>query len=211
MAKNYLKVLARAVSTLAGPFGAPLEGVLSLYEDELADQREAQLDAMITEGQNLTRESLDVIFETKGEIKELREQFIIAMKVCLNILQQNQELLLKFQDLENKFPTLIEQHQEELEESGFMTQDVLTYELSKLYAASPDLFLATIGAASFPLETIPQGKPPKVIVFQFLNRCFSLELNQQVRIFNELHKESPDSKPLQVVASLLQERASSQI
>ncbi len=211
MAKNYLKASAKVVSTLAGPFGAPLEGILSLYEDELTDQREAQLDAMLAEGQNLTRESLDAIFETKGEIKELREQFIVAMKVCLTILQQNNELLTNSQKLENNFPPLIEQHQKELEDSGFVTEEVLTNELSKLYATSPDLFLTTIGAAGFPLETIPHGKPPKVIVFQFLNRCFSLELNQQVKIFNALRKENRNSKHLRAVTSLLRERLSNQI
>lgn len=211
MTKNYLLASARAVSALAGPFGVPLEAVLSLYEDELADQREAKLDVMIAEGQNLTRESLDAIFEARSEIKELREQFISAMKVCLTILLQNRELLSNPQKLENNLRPLIEQHQEELEKSGFVTEEALTDELSELYAAAPDLFLTTIGAAGFPLATIPQGKAPKVIVFQFLNRCFSLELNQQINIFNALRKENQNSKPLRVVTSLLRERVSNQI
>lgn len=158
---NYLRAVAKTVATVAGPFGAPAEFILSVYEDELQEKRETQLNTMIAEGQNLTRETLEQIFEIRGEIKELREQFILGMTVCINILLRNRQLMSTPQILEAQLPVLVGQHQKMLEETGFITQETLTKELSTLYSASPDLFLTTVGMAGFPLETIPHGKPPK--------------------------------------------------
>ncbi|VEP14022.1 conserved hypothetical protein [Hyella patelloides LEGE 07179] len=201
----------KALSTLSGRFGFPIEAYLRFYDDAKTEQREAQLDEMILNGQNLTREALEQIFETKGEIQELREQLILGIQAIAEIILQNRELLSNLQTLENKIPNLISHHSGILEENGFITQKILTDEISKLYSADPNLFLATIGSAGFPLETISQGNAPKVIVFHFLTRCSALELNQQVKIFSSLSEANPGNKSLQVVTSLLRERLLSQI
>lgn len=205
MAKNYLKALAKTLSTVAGPFGAPCEFLLSIYEDEQTQKREAQIYSMLLEGQNLTRETLEEIFQTRGEIKELRKQFIIGMQGCLCILAQNRELLSSPEKIEQKLPFLIDK--EQLEKSGFITKGVLTKELSQLYANSPNLFLTTIGMAGFPNELIPQGDEPKVIIFKFVNRCVNLAINQQINIFNALSEENPNSDILGVQVKILQEKA----
>ncbi|NEO54355.1 MAG: hypothetical protein F6K54_15440 [Okeania sp. SIO3B5] len=93
MAKNYLKAVPKAARAFAGSFAAPLDGVLSLYKDEQMEKREAKLDEMINEGQNLSRETLAEIFEARSEIKELREQFILGMEICFSILAKNTALI----------------------------------------------------------------------------------------------------------------------
>ncbi|TRU48060.1 MAG: hypothetical protein EWV91_09900 [Microcystis aeruginosa Ma_QC_Ca_00000000_S207] len=208
---NYLRAIAKSLASVVGPFGVPVEFVLSLYDDQIENSREDKLDAMIAEGQSLTRESLDAIFETKTEIKELREQFILGIQFCFSILMQNQELLQNSENFEDKFSLLLDRQKEKLEEAGFLTKDVLVKELSELYGADSELFKATVGSAGFPLATIPQNQAPKVIVFQFINRCYTLKLNDQFKIFKALHKENPNSKVLQLVSALLQEKSSNQI
>ena len=89
---NYLHAIAKALTTVAGPLGIPAEFVLSLYEDELAEQREAELDAMLAAGQELNRETLEQLFEVKGELTELRQQLLKGMTVCLALLMENQAL-----------------------------------------------------------------------------------------------------------------------
>ncbi|WP_293119611.1 hypothetical protein [Okeania sp. SIO1I7] len=44
MAKNYLKAVAKAAHRFAGFFATPFDVVLSLYEDEQMEKREAKLD-----------------------------------------------------------------------------------------------------------------------------------------------------------------------
>ena len=129
----------------------------------------------------------------KTEIKELREQFILGIQVCLTILMQNQELLRSSEKLEYQLPILIDKQKKKLEEGGFLTKDVVVNELSKLYGSDSPLFIATVGSAGFPLETISQTQAPKVIIFNFINRCSSLRLNDQLKIFKALYEENPNN------------------
>lgn len=208
--KNYLRALAKGVGTAAGPLGAPAEFILSLYDDELAEKRDAKLEAILYKNQDISREALEQIFEIRDEIKEVRRQFINGLIACMTILIQNRQLLSSPQKLEIGLPALIGQHQEVFQENGFVTEQVLNQELSRIYAADPKLFMTTVGVAGFPLETIPQGDAPKVIVFHFVTRCSTLGLNQQVNIFQALSKENPINEPLRVITALLRERASNQ-
>ena len=207
---NYLKASAKAVRVFAGPLAAPFEGVLSLYEDEQTEKRQAELDAMINEVQNVSRETLGEIFEARTDIKELREQFILGMEICFSILAQNRKLL-SSRDLEENLVVLIESDREKLEARGFITKEVLTKEISKIYADSPKLFQTTIGMAGFPLELIPQGDELKVIVFKFINRCVNLQINQQIKIFKSLSEENPDSDILRIQTQILKEKALNRI
>lgn len=136
---NYLKASAKAVRVFAGPLAAPFEGVLSLYEDEQTEKRQAELDAMINEVQNVSRETLGEIFEARTDIKELREQFILGMEICFSILAQNRKLL-SSPDLEENLPFLMEPYREKLETSGLITDEVLADELCKFYKTDSRLF-----------------------------------------------------------------------
>ncbi|NES70999.1 MAG: hypothetical protein F6K24_40215, partial [Okeania sp. SIO2D1] len=122
---------------------------ISLYEDEQTEKREAKLDEMILEGQNLSREVLAEIFEARSEIKELREQFILGMEICFSILARNTALL-SSPDLEENLPFLIEPYRQKLETSGLITDEVLADELYKYYEKDARLFLAHI-SANFPV------------------------------------------------------------
>ena len=122
--KRALKSIAKGVSTFAGPLGAPIESILSFYEDNQTQEREAQLDAMIFEVQSLNRETLEEIFQAREEIKELRAQFILAMEICFSILAENRKLLFS-PDLEQNIPFFLESYKEQLEASGLITNDVL--------------------------------------------------------------------------------------
>ena len=206
---NYLRAIARALSTVAGPLGMPAELVLSLYDDELAEKREEEIDALLATGQELDREVLTQLFEVKGELTELHQQLIKGLTVCIGILLQNHGLLQNPKALESNLPALMGQHQTALEENGFITKEVLLKELSALYLASPNLFLATVGSAGFPLDTLPQGEPLRVIAFHFLTGCSGLGLNQQLKIFTVLSTEKPSSEPLRTVTALLRERLAS--
>ena len=100
--KRALKSIAKGVSTFTGPMGAPLEALLYFFEDKQTQEREAQLDAMILEGQSLNRETLEEIFQAREEIKELRAQFILAMEICFSILAENRKLLfIPYKQLKN--------------------------------------------------------------------------------------------------------------
>ena len=204
MAKNYLKAIAKATRTFAGPFAAPFDGVLSLYEDEQMEKREAKLDEMINEGQNLSREVLEEIFIARSEIKELREQFILGMEICFSILAKNTALL-SSPDLEENLPFLMEAYREKLEASGFITDEILADELYKYYEKDARLFLAHI-SADFPVGELRPNEAVPVIISDFLTRCSGQGLNQQAKIFNALSKKNPGSEPLKVKSLMLQEQ-----
>ena len=203
---KYVKAFVKALSSLAGPFGAPIEIYLSLYEDARAQERDDQIYAMISENRNFSTRELEEIFDVRPDLEELREQFLIGIKTCIEITQKNRELLSNLQNLERKVSTIIEREQARLEENGFITNEIITQELSSLYANQPDLFLASIGAADFPLETIPQGKAPKVIVFNFLSRCKGLDNDKKWKIFKALYNENRGSNTLSIVVRLLEEQ-----
>lgn len=209
MAKNYLKAIAKATRTFAGPFAAPFDGVLSLYEDEQMEKREAKLDEMINQGQNLSREVLEEIFIARSEIKELREQFILGMEICFYILAQNTALL-SSPDLEENLPFLIEPYREKLEASGLITDEVLADELYKYYEKDTRLFLAHI-SADFPVGELRTNEAVPVIISDFLTRFSGQELKQQAKIFNALSKKNPGSKPLKVKSLMLQEQVINKI
>ena len=204
MAKNYLKASANAARVFAGPLAAPFEAVLSLYEDEQTEKREAKVDEMILEGQNMSREVLEEIFIARSEIKELREQFILGMEICFSILAKNTALL-SSPDLEENLPFLIEPYREKLEASGLITDEVLANELYKYYEKDPRLFLAHI-SADFPVGELRSYEALPVIISDFLTRCSGQELKQQSKIFNALSKKNPGSKPLKVKSLMLQEQ-----
>ena len=210
MAKNYLKASAKTLSTVAGPFGAPFEFLLSLYEDEQSQKREAQLDAMILEGQNLNRETLEEIFQARGEIKQLREQFILGMQACLCILAQNRELLSSPEKIEQKLPFLLEPQKKKLEGSGFVTEEVLADELYKYYETDSRLFLTHIHT-DFPVGELRPNEALPVIISDFLTRCSGQAINQQLKIFNTLSKKNPGSQILRVKTLMLQEQVLNQI
>ena len=105
---------------------------------------------------------------------------------------------------EDIYKKLEESHQKE--KNGFITNEIIHHELSILYANQPDLFLTSIGAAGFPLNQIPQGNAPKVIVFKFLSRCQGLDNDKKLKIFKALYKENRGSKTLSVVVRLLEEK-----
>jgi hypothetical protein len=203
---KYVKAFAMALSNLAGPFGAAIEFYFSLYEDARAQERDDKIYAMISENRNLSNRALEEIFEVKTAREALREQSLIGMKTCIEITQENRELLSNLQNLERKVSTIIEREQARLEENGFITNEIITQELSSLYADQPDLFLTSIGAAGFPLNQIPQGNAPKVIVFKFLSRCQGLDNDKKLKIFKALYKENRGSKTLSVVVRLLEEK-----
>ena len=209
MAKNYLKASAKAVRVFAGPLAAPFEAVLSLYEDEQTEKREAKLDEMILEGQNLNREVLAEIFEARSEIKELREQFILGIEICFSLLAKDRKLF-SSPDLEENLPFLIEQYKERFEASGLITDEVLADELYKCYEKDTRLLLAHI-SADFPLEELPSYEALAVIISDFLTKCSGQGLNQQAKIFNALSRKNPGSKPLKVKSLMLQEQVISQI
>ncbi|NER02404.1 MAG: hypothetical protein F6K17_07070 [Okeania sp. SIO3C4] len=209
MAKNYLKAIAKAARTFAGPFAAPFDGVLSLYEDEQMEKREAQLDEMINEGQNLSRETLAEIFEARSEIKELREQFILGMEICFSILVQNRKLL-SSPDLEENLPLWMEPYRKKLEASGLITDKVLVDALCKFYKTDTKLFLAHI-YGYFPVEELCHNEALEVIITDFLAWCSGQELKQQFQIFNRLSQKNPGSQPLKVKSLILQEQVINQI
>ena len=122
MARNYLQALAKAASKALGPLGSPIEFFLSLNQDKQTQKQKDELYATILEGQNLTRETLEEILKARSEIKELKEEFILAVKACFSILAQNRKLL-SSQDLEQNIPFLIEIYKEKLEKNRFVTNN----------------------------------------------------------------------------------------
>ncbi|NEQ35624.1 MAG: hypothetical protein F6K40_04645 [Okeania sp. SIO3I5] len=209
MARNYLQALAKALSKLAGPLGSPLEFFLSLYQDKQTQKRKAELDEMIVEGQNLSRETLAEIFEARSEIKELREQFILEMEIGFSILAKNTALI-SSSDLEESLPGLMEAYKEKLEASGLITYEVLADELYKYYEKDALLFLAHI-SPYFPVGEVHSCAALPVIISDFLTRCSGKELKQQAKIFNALSKKNPGSEPLKVKSLMLQEQVINQI
>ena len=207
--KRALKSIAKGVSTFAGPLGAPLESILSFYEDKQTQEREAQLDAMILEGQSLNRETLEEIFQAREEIKELRAQFILAMEICFSILAENRKLLFS-PDLEQNLPFFIEPYKERLEASGLITNDVLADALYHCYEKDARLFLAHI-SADFPVGELRSYEALPVIISDFLTRFSGQGLNQQAKIFKTLSKKNPGSRPLRVKSLMLQEQVINQI
>ncbi|GGA56582.1 hypothetical protein [Okeania sp. KiyG1] len=206
---NYLKASAKAVRVFAGPLAAPFEGVLSLYEDEQTEKRQAELDAMINEVQNVSRETLGEIFEARTDIKELREQFILGMEICFSILAQNRKLL-SSPDLEENLPFLMEPYREKLETSGLITDEVLADELCKFYKTDSRLFLRHI-STNFPVEELRHNEALPVIIYDFLTRCSAQELKQQLQIFNTLSQKNKGSKRLKEKSLILQEQVINQI
>jgi len=85
-----------------------------------------------------------------------------------------------------------------------VADEIIIQELSTLYADDLDLFRSTI--AGFPLETIPQGKAPKIIVFNFLSRCKGLDNDKKLKIFKALYNENRGSNTLSIVVRLLEEQ-----
>ncbi|NES77172.1 MULTISPECIES: hypothetical protein [unclassified Okeania] len=204
MAKNYLKASAKAGRVFAGPLAPLFEGVLSLYEDEQIENREAKLDEMISKVENVSRETLEEIFEARTDIKELREQFILGMEICFSVLAKNTALL-SSPDLEENLPFLMEPYREKLEASGLITDEVLADELYKFYEKDTRLFLAHI-SADFPVGELRTNEALPVVISNFLSRCSGQGLNQQAKIFNALSKKNPGSEPLKVKSLMLQEQ-----
>ena len=204
-----LKSIAKGLSKFAGPGGAPIESILTFYEEKQKQKRAAQLDATILEVENLRRETLDMSSETLEEIKELREQFILGMEICFSILEQNEKLL-SSPDLEDNLPDLIEPYREQLQASGLITNKVLVDTLYDCYKTDVRLFLAHI-SVDFPVGELRSYEALPVIISDFLSRCSGQELKQKAKIFNALSKKNPGSKPLKVKSLMLQEQVINQI
>lgn len=73
-----MRATLKAVNKVAGPFGAPGEFVLSLYDDQQAGKKKAELDAAIAQGQELSRETLEQLIE----IRQLRTFRFFSETVC---------------------------------------------------------------------------------------------------------------------------------
>jgi len=202
---NYLKATLKAVKTFAGPLAAPAEFVLSLYEDEEAQKQVDELDKVIAQRQELSPDVLEHLIQTRSELTQFREQFLIGMKVCLSILARHRDQLSSPEAIEQNMPHFLADEREALEEQGFITKQLLSKDISRLYASDPNLFIAIVSDAGFPVQTLPNRDAMKVIASRFLDRCEGLELKQQSRIFTELSDENPGVESLRKVSGLLRE------
>jgi len=202
---NYLKATLKAVKIFAGPLAAPAEFVLSLYEDEEAQRQVDELDKAIAQRQELSSDVLEHLIRTRSELTQFREQFLISMKVCLTILARYGDQLSSPEAIEQNMPYLLEDKREVLEEQGFITKQLLSDDISRLYASDPNLFLATVNDAGFPVQTLPNRDAMKVIASRFLDRCEGLDLKQKSSIFTALSRENPGVKSFKKVSGFLRE------
>ncbi|NEP87620.1 MAG: hypothetical protein F6K18_12780 [Okeania sp. SIO2C2] len=219
MARNYLQALAKAASKALGPLGSPIEFFLSLNQDKQTQKQKDELYAMILEGQNLTRETLEEILKARSEIKELKEEFILAVKACSSILAQNRKLL-SSQDLEQNIPFLIEIYKEKLEENKFVTnnekifmaslfqevldeirkrsgkyQDIKDIErkiinnLVEVYQRA-ELFIYALEQGGFYIGNLNLNQPLRAIVEDFLSKCNAINVDKLYKIFSKLYEQN---------------------
>jgi hypothetical protein len=202
---KFLSAILDALSTIAGPLGFPGKFALRLYDDEKAEERDAKLHATLYEGQSISRESLEKIFEIKNEVIEIREQLINGIMGLAQIIERGKRTLPSPLVIEDELKHYITHRGDIMEENKFITRKEINEELEKLYGADIELFKTTVGNAGFKVAMIPWGNAPRVVIFRFLEICQGYELKTKANIFRELSNEFPGSDILRSVAALLQE------
>lgn len=211
---SILRAIAKALSTAAGPAGFPAEFALSLYDDEQAEKRIAQLMAIIEEGQTITREAIEEIFELRKDFAEMRTEWISGVTAILNLLIEDRKRLDTVQEMIIGKPSseemarviipVINECQDWHNETGILTESALIAELTRLY---PDLelFLSVVYPSGFPQGVITLRMPPKVAYMNFVHNMRGLKRRQLTTIFAALKKDKPASKVIGKAALLSEE------
>jgi hypothetical protein len=206
---SILNAIIKGLSTAAGPFGFPGEIYLRYRDEYLGEIHAVELEKIISEGHSISRETLEEIFEIKNEMKEFREQLINGIIGINEVLSMNKISIANHQTLDKEISSLISDHLEIFNKSGFVTEEVLLNELSSLYADDPSQFIQIIDFAGFNIARIPHGKNTafSITLFHFLKesqRRYKLE--KQAKIFAKLTEDNPNSNPIRVYRNLLNER-----
>lgn len=208
--QRFLKAVGKAAKTVAGPFGAPLAFLLSLYEDELRE-RDVDKDFVGMMEQNdsseVVKACLEDLFPSREGSQLIHSQL---SNVLVPVLQK-----LTPEDLEKSEEALSRSIRKILEDGVFRTlvdQDKLKNEISALFEGE-DLKRALPRA--FPGKRIDWSTPTKA-ASGFLDECMKQRPETVADAFNSLSEEAPGSNPIRDTASLmnefmqLQERAAGQ-
>jgi len=204
---RFLNAVCKALSVAAGPLGFPGEFALRYYDDHMAEERDIRLNALLSEGQAIQRETLESILDLKDDIVNIREQLIAGLMSISAVPRLRALATSNPQALPEAVARVRPQMADRSATSGFIDDSRFVAELSALYDDNLPLFLATIKLGGFRVAQIPQGLAPRAVFSSFLTRFRGLSEDVRARVLHELSTESPGSIVLSTLSGVWGEAA----
>lgn len=208
MSTDYLKAIGKAVVTLAGPFGAPLEGLLVLYdsqEQKKKDEINNEIHQLVSSSHQISKESLSTLLQLEHDLKHTMDNFVALFYLIINDLRADPTT-----PLENSVSSTLTRLSQQNPAIDCVTEKRVTDELRHLFADNVDNFKAIIKNAGFPNETFPVGLSAYAIYVEFPRACRGQSPTLIYNVFNSLRNERPGSKILNNVTEMFQEYATFQ-
>ena len=213
---NWLHAFGEGLAAFAGPAGAPVKFALSLHADEHAEQKMTILLEKIAAGMELTDEAIEGVFLVIEGFEEVREQMMIGFEAVLRKLAENREqldlLLAKEEGLASQeevtqiVSASVSEAAEDLVEMGFVTEKVLTDEISHLYGGKVKQFLAVVKSVGFPRDAIAEDVSPQQAYDDFVVVIRGLTDIQNASIFDALVANKPKSESFKKLAKAHREK-----
>jgi hypothetical protein len=196
MPRDYLKAISKAVSKLAGPLGAPLEGLLSLYEDDKKDITNQRLEELLTSTQDTSREALNTVFEVRENLESTHK---LLVDFLVPIVQSMRSLP---GDGSNQAIEVIAHVKSitDAKQIKLATETSIIKELVQLFEHDIPLLIALLRDSGFPTEKIQTTGAPYTVVSNFVRCCRGENPEQLCRTFTELSNNKAGSVVLQEIA-----------
>ena len=198
MPKNYLKAVGEGVAALAGPVGAPLRVLLSLYADELKDkenEKNTALQELIESSNQIQRKQIEEIFEVRQDMSETRTLLVELLTPLLERVRlshsKTPEALVPAAGNLMLADSLVE----------ITNEDSLVAELRRLFATDTKLFISLL-PNDFPVDTFNSNEAAAVVFKSFVRTCRGLDPRLLCSTFAKLSKEKPSSRVFERLSSL---------
>jgi hypothetical protein len=199
---NLLKATLKAVTRAIGPFGAPLEFVITDIESEESNYKQKQILDKIESGEEVTLQVLEELVTFKNEYAETKEQFLCAFHVLINNSIQN--------GWNNKFINGLDSIGYDvlntMDANNVISNRLLVKELSELYELNKQMFLVTIRDAGFNASEINDGDALKVVISNFLKRVSGYDDEAKLKIFGALYESNQGNVIIGKTCKLLLEK-----
>jgi hypothetical protein len=202
MARDYLKAIGKAVSKLAGPLGAPLEGMLSLQEDDKKDKQNQEIKGLIESSKEISQQSVEAILQVGDSQKASHELLVKLSTYILEEMRRKPEAEPEaVAESVNKTLTL------SVRPIGVVTEATIEEELEYLFQTDKASFIGIIENTGFPTSTINTDGAARNVYHQFVLKCRGKGWGQLCKTFNALYAKNESSSILKDAANIYCELA----
>ena len=192
---DFLGVVAESIKAVPGS-GFLLNPLIKIREDNKNAERNAAIDAMFTEGRELTQNSLANIIELKDQSNEsqiLLNLMLIMIKEIWESHKNNKHVRPLNEVMEEKsdftkFPIPIQ-------------KNILLKELLNLYEKNPNDFKRCLDLTEYPYNVVL--KNPYQLINEFKNSIIGKKKETLAEVFQNLSNDKPGSKILSFSAKNL--------